>query len=101
LARLSPENFGERFEIYIAGMELANGFSELTDAQEQRIRFERDLKHRKALGKKAYPMPDKFLAALEQMPEAAGMALGVDRLAMIFTDTTMIDWVVAFTPEEV
>jgi lysyl-tRNA synthetase class 2 len=101
LARLNSENFAERVEIYIGGMELANGFSELTDAQEQRARFERDLKKRKDLGKKIYPLPEKFLASLEQMPDAAGMALGVDRLAMIFTDSTLIDNVVPFTPEEV
>ncbi|MCP4669436.1 MAG: EF-P lysine aminoacylase GenX [Deltaproteobacteria bacterium] len=101
LARLSPENFSERFEIYIGGLELANGFSELTDAQEQRVRFERDRRYRESLGKKAYPMPEKFLASLKHMPEAAGIALGVDRLAMIFTDRAMIDDVVPFTPEEV
>jgi len=101
LARLNPENFAERFEIYIGGLELANGFSELTDAQEQRGRFERDRRHRDDLGKKVYPMPEKFLASIEQMPDAAGMALGVDRLAMIFTDRAVIDYVVPFTPEEV
>ena len=102
LARLKPDNpeFAERFEIYIAGLELANGFSELTDPQEQRARFERDQKKRDKLGKKVYPTAEKFLKSLEHMPEAAGIALGVDRLAMIFSDSPKIDDVVSFTPEE-
>jgi len=103
LARLrhDDQRFAERFEIYLAGLELANGFSELTDAREQRARFERDLQHRNDLGKEVYPMPESFLESLDHMPEAAGIALGVDRLAMIFTDAPKIDDVVFFTPEEV
>jgi lysyl-tRNA synthetase class 2 len=103
LARLKPENreLAERFEIYFAGLELANGFSELTDAREQRARFERDMKQRSDSDKQVYPMPEKFLKALEKMPRAAGIALGVDRLAMIFADRSGIDDVVTFTPEEV
>jgi len=103
LARLKPGNkmVAERFEIYFAGLELANGFSELSDAREQRTRFERDRKQRSDLDKKVYPMPEKFLKALEKMPRAAGIALGVDRLAMIFADRSRIDDVVTFTPEEV
>jgi len=102
LARLRPDNpeFAERFEIYLAGLELPNGFSELIDAQEQRARFERDRRHRHDSGKQVYPMPERFLKSLEQMPEAAGIALGVDRLTMIFTDSLKIDDVVSFTPEE-
>lgn len=90
----------ERFELYIAGLELANAFSELTDATEQRSRFAREMNERKSLGKKIYPMPEKFLEALPFMPESAGIALGVDRLVMIFADQKTIDPVVAFTPEE-
>jgi lysyl-tRNA synthetase class 2 len=103
LARLKPDNreFAERFEIYVAGLELANGFSELADAREQRARFERDCQQRRLSGKPAYQIPKKFLESLEYMPQAAGIALGIDRLAMIFTDRTKIDDVVAFTPEEV
>ena len=103
LARLRPDNqrLAERFEIYLGGVELANGFSELTDPEEQRIRFERDQKERHGLGKPEYPVAERFLDSLEYMPEAAGIALGVDRLAMIFTDQRKIDDVVAFTPEEV
>ena len=102
LARLKPENprFAERFEIYIAGIEIANGFSELTDPIEQRRRFEKERQERERLGKPTYPMAEKFLKSLAYMPEAAGMALGVDRLVMIFADRSKIDDVVCFTPEE-
>ncbi|MFO7738526.1 MAG: EF-P lysine aminoacylase EpmA [Desulfatiglandaceae bacterium] len=102
LARLKPENpeFAERFEIYIAGIEIANGFSELTDPLEQRRRFEKDQHERRALKKQTYPVAEKFLKSLEHMPEAAGIALGVDRLVMIFADRSEIDDVVCFTPEE-
>lgn len=102
LARLKPDNpeFAERFEIYMGGLELANGFSELTNAEEQRDRFEKECRKRRALGKDCYPLPEKFLKALETMPEAAGVAVGVDRLVMIFADRPTIDDVVTFTPEE-
>ncbi len=102
LARLkadSPE-VAERFELYIGGLELANGFSELTDTREQRTRFEKERQKRVEMGKECYPMPEKFLTSLEYMPEAAGVAVGVDRLAMIFADRPLIDDVVTFTPEE-
>ena len=102
LARLKPDNpaLAERFEIYMGGLELANGFSELTDAGEQRDRFEKEYQKRQSLGKECYPMPEKFLISLEHLPEAAGVAVGIDRLVMIFSDTDTIDDVVAFTPEE-
>jgi lysyl-tRNA synthetase class 2 len=102
LARLKPgdKRFAERFELYIGGVELANAFSELRDAGEQRQRFEEEIERRKALGKGVYPMPELFLEALEYMPDAAGIALGIDRLAMIFGDKASVDDVVAFTPEE-
>ena len=102
LARLSPQNrkVAERFEIYIAGVELANGFSELTDAVEQRARFENELQQRKNMGKHVCPMPEIFLKSLEYMPKAAGIALGVDRLAMIFTDSPRINNVVSFSPAD-
>ncbi len=98
--RKDDPRFVERFEIYIGGLELANGFSELTDAEEQRRRFERENEIRRARGRLPYPMPVKFLEALETMPESAGVALGVDRMVMLFSDTPSIDGVVAFTPEE-
>lgn len=102
LARLNPRDplLAERFELYIAGIELCNGFSELTDAAEQRDRFEKEQHRRQSLNKPVYPMPEKFLEALADMPDAAGNALGIDRLVMLFADTDKIDDVVAFTPEE-
>ncbi|MDI6776662.1 MAG: EF-P lysine aminoacylase EpmA [Syntrophales bacterium] len=89
----------ERFELYMGGMEIANGSSELADVDEQRLRFKRARQFRRLQGKKVYPQPERFLEVLPTMPEAAGMALGVDRLAMIFTDLPAIDDVVTFTPE--
>jgi elongation factor P--(R)-beta-lysine ligase len=102
LAMAKPDNhsLGQRFELYIAGLELCNAFTELNDSEEQRKRFEVELKKRQALGKRVYPMPEKFLESLEFMPDASGNALGIDRLVMLFSDTTKIDDVVAFTPEE-
>jgi len=102
LARLKPENrlMAERFELYISGLELCNAFSELTDPVEQRTRFENEQKIRSESGSQVYPLPEKYLESLQFMPEAAGIALGVDRLVMLFADTTQIDDVVAFTPEE-
>lgn len=102
LARIKPENpmVAERFELYVAGLELCNGFSELTDPVEQRKRFEAEQKIRKSYHKPVYPMPQHFLTALNDMPAAAGNALGIDRLVMLLADTTEIDDVVAFVPEE-
>ncbi len=102
LARLKPTDatVAERFELYIAGMELCNAFTELTDPQEQRARFEQERRSRKASGKTDYPVADPFLQALAHMPPAAGNALGLDRLVMLFCDAACIDAVVAFTPEE-
>jgi lysyl-tRNA synthetase class 2 len=102
LARLKPEDsrYAERFELYIGGLEICNAFSELADPVEQRERFEREQDHRRESGKSVYPMPDKFLRALDDLPEAAGNALGIDRLVMLFNDSKQIDDVVTFTPEE-
>jgi lysyl-tRNA synthetase class 2 len=102
LARLKPSNrrVAERFEMYIGGLELCNAFTELTDPKEQRERFEKERDLRRHAGKPAHPMPERFLEALEDMPDAAGNALGIDRLVMLFADTAKIDDVVAFTPEE-
>jgi lysyl-tRNA synthetase class 2 len=84
----------------MGGLELANAFSELTDAAEQRARFEEEQRNRHKSGKAPYPMPEKFLSELTNMPESSGIALGIDRLAMIFTNSESIDDVVAFTPED-
>jgi lysyl-tRNA synthetase class 2 len=102
LARTKPgdPSVAERFELYIDGLELANAFSELTDPLEQRRRFAADEKRRRAAGKPPYPLPENFLNELAAMPEAAGIALGLDRLVMLITDAERIDDVVAFTPGE-
>ena len=102
LARLKNEDpmVAERFELYMGGVELANGFSELVDSEEQRKRFAVENENRQTRGKPVYPMPDRFLAELDDMSPSAGIALGVDRLAMVFSDAKTIDGVVAFTPEE-
>jgi len=102
LARKKPGNpqVAERFELYIAGLELANAFSELTDPEEQRERFSRDEAERRSTGKAPYPLPEKFLRELATMPQTAGIALGVDRMVMLLTDAETIDEVVAFIPEE-
>jgi lysyl-tRNA synthetase class 2 len=100
LARLKPGDpaVAERFELYVAGLELANGFSELTDAVEQRSRFAAVVRDQARQGLRL-PMPEPFLEALTQMPEAAGIALGLDRLVMLLADAATIDAVVAFPPE--
>ncbi len=102
LARLKSEDptVAERFELYMGGVELANGFSELVDSEEQRGRFHAENENRRARGKPVYSMPNRFLAELDHMPPSAGIALGVDRLVMVFLDAKTIDEVVAFTPEE-
>ncbi|MDF1614503.1 EF-P lysine aminoacylase EpmA [Desulfurivibrio dismutans] len=101
LARRKPgrPELAERFELYVAGLELANGFSELIDPVEQRRRFQADRRQIRAAGHKPPPMPEPFLAELNAMPEAAGIALGVDRLVMIMLGRERIDEVLAFTPE--
>ena len=98
LARRKPEDplWAERFELYVAGLELANAFSELTDPAEQRKRFESDQRLRAVLERPLYPIDEDLLAALSRMPPSAGIALGVDRLAMLFCDTPAIQEVVAF-----
>ncbi len=99
LARCRPDDppVAERWELYVAGMELANAFGELTDPVEQRRRFEACAAARAKLGKAAYGLDEAFLKALEQgMPDCAGVALGVDRLVMLMTDSATIDEVRAF-----
>jgi lysyl-tRNA synthetase class 2 len=93
LARLSPQDprVSERFELYVAGMELANGFGELVDAEEQRRRFEHDRKQRRLKGLNDYPLDERFLTALTTLPPSAGIALGVDRLLMLLLDVDDID----------
>lgn len=101
LARIKPHDpdYAERFELYLGGLELANGFSELTDPVEQRQRFMEANRNRKAQGRPVLPLPERFLDELGSMPPAAGIALGVDRLVMLTVGADTIDQVVAFTPE--
>jgi lysyl-tRNA synthetase class 2 len=93
LARPKPDEprLAERFELYVAGLELANAFSELIDPVEQRRRFEEDMALKERLYKKRYPIDEDFLAALAQMPPAAGIALGLDRLVMLATGAKRIE----------
>jgi elongation factor P--(R)-beta-lysine ligase len=102
LARLKTDDptVAERFELYMGGMELANAFSELTDPSEQLSRFIQEQEQRRTLGKALYSMPEKFLDELPGMPQASGIALGLDRLVMLLLDAPSIDEVVAFTTEE-
>lgn len=81
----------ERFELYVCGIELANGFGELTDPQEQRRRFEAEMAEKERLYSERYPIDEDFLAALAHMPEASGVALGFDRLVMLATGARRID----------
>lgn len=93
LARRLPEDrrVSERFEIYAAGVELANGFGELTDAAEQEMRFEAEMAEKQRLYGERYPIDADFLAALDFMPEASGVALGFDRLVMLATGAQRIE----------
>ena len=97
--RSGDHAWAERFELYASGVELANGFSELTDPQEQRDRFLNEINCRRSLGKTIYPLPEPFLDDLSRMPDCAGIALGLDRLIMLLTGVSSVDGVVAFTPE--
>ncbi|MCS3759461.1 EF-P lysine aminoacylase EpmA [Bradyrhizobium centrosematis] len=87
----------ERFEVYACGVELANGFGELTDAEEQRKRFTESMIEKQRRYGEAYPLDEDFLAALAAMPEASGVALGFDRLVMLASGASRIDQVV-WTP---
>ena len=95
LARACPHDarVAERFELYVSGVELANGFGELTDAAEQRRRFEEEMEIKQRVYGERYPIDEEFLAALALMPEASGVALGIDRLIMLATGAARIDQV--------
>ncbi len=82
--------FSERFELYACGVELANGFGELTDPAEQRRRFETEMNVKQATYGERYPLDEDFLAALAHMPAASGVALGFDRLVMLATGARRI-----------
>jgi lysyl-tRNA synthetase class 2 len=93
LARATPHDprVAERFEIYVCGVELANGFGELTDPVEQRARFEAEMQEKQRIYGERYPIDEDFLAALAHMPPASGVALGFDRLVMLVTGANHID----------
>jgi lysyl-tRNA synthetase class 2 len=95
LARPSARDprVAERFELYACGVELANGFGELTNAAEQRRRFEIEMAEKARVYGETYPIDEDFLAALSLMPEASGIALGFDRLVMLATGASRIDQV--------
>lgn len=100
LARLHDKDkrVAERFEVYFKGIELANGFHELTDADEQCLRFEQDNQKRREMGRVENRIDQRFIEALESgMPPCAGVALGIDRLVMLATKSKSIDRVIAFT----
>ncbi|MBY5737149.1 EF-P lysine aminoacylase EpmA [Rhizobium leguminosarum] len=95
LARRSARDprVAERFELYACGVELANGFGELTNAAEQRRRFGIEMAEKARVYGETYPIDEDFLAALSLMPEASGIALGFDRLVMLATGASRIDQV--------
>lgn len=100
LATIKPEksHLAERFELFINGMEIANGFNELCDTNEQRQRFEMELKIRKDKGLPELPIDGHFLAALESgLPKTAGIAVGIDRLLMVLSGKDDIKEVITFT----
>ena len=90
--RADDPRFAERFELYVCGIELANAFTELTNAKEQRMRFEEEMKYKNDLYGFSYPIDEDFLSALEfGMPEASGIALGLDRLTMLSCNVDNIE----------
>ncbi len=94
------DNYAERFELYICGLELANGYTELTDMKEMRERLKKENEKRKELKKEPYPMPDAFFLKVKQLPDCSGIALGIDRLIMLFCNEEDINNVVAITSED-
>ncbi len=103
LARRKPDDprLVERFELYANGLELANAFGELTDADEQRARFAAESERRARLGKTVYAVDEALLAALPRMRPTAGVALGMDRLVMLVLGAADIRDVIAFADDEV
>ncbi len=103
LARPKPHDplTAERFELYAAGLELANAFGELCDPVEQRARFVAEAEQRRQMGKAVYPIDEKLLAALAHMPPTCGVAMGFDRLVMLVTGAPSIRQVLAFADDEI
>lgn len=102
LSRVHPDDsrLSQRMEVYVEGMELANGFVELNDPVEQRRRFAAEREAIRATGRKPPAMPELFLETLGELPDTVGIALGVDRLAMLFCDAADIADVRAFGRDE-
>jgi len=97
-ATASDPRVAERFEVYACGVELANGFGELTDAAEQRQRFAAAMDEKQRRYGERYPLDEDFLAAVAKMPEASGVALGFDRLVMLASGAPRVDQVVWMPP---
>lgn len=94
LAEIGPDGRAKRWELYLGGLEIANAYTELTDPVEQRKRFELAAAQRKNSGYTPYPAPERFYEALDHgIPAAAGCALGLDRLVMIFSNSSDIRYV--------
>src|SRR5258708_34809906 len=91
--RATDPRLAQRFELYACGVELANGFAEITDAAEQRRRFQDAMAERQRRYGEQYPIDEDFLAALAAMPPSSGIALGFDRLVMLATGATRIEQV--------
>ena len=98
LARIRPgePSVAERAEVFMGGLELANAYSELNDAAEQEKRFKQEIETLRREGKCSVVMPQRFLEALSRLPGCGGIALGIDRLVMLFCDAASIDEVIAF-----
>jgi elongation factor P--(R)-beta-lysine ligase len=102
LAKVDSRNSAvcQRAELYVQGLEIANGFVELDDGEEQRRRFESARTAMADRGDLPTKMPEDYLASLAHLPPTVGMALGLDRMAMLFANAASIDEVVAFTPDQ-
>ena len=92
--------YAERFELYICGLEIANCFGELTDGEAQLKRFEHEQGERVRLGKSAMPIDKELINALKCLPNAAGVALGMDRMIMLFTGARNINEVIFQTVKD-
>ncbi|MGN7613268.1 EF-P lysine aminoacylase EpmA [Magnetococcales bacterium HHB-1] len=103
MARLSPKDptVAERFEFYLDGVELANGYQELTDSEEQKKRFLDENRQREERGESPLPIDDAFLTALHEFPFCAGVAVGIDRLIQIVLKASTIQEVIAFPTDRV